>query len=72
MKNWNGLDTLKNIKNETLILWGENDKAYNYEQVKTLNDLIPNCNLKIIKGCSHNAHLENPEEFNKYVSVFFK
>ena len=70
MKNWSGLDNLKNIKNETLILWGEKDKAYNYEQVKTLNDLIPNCDLKILKGCSHNAHLEKIEEFNKYVSDF--
>ena len=46
MKNWNGLDILKNIKNGTLILCSENDKAYNYEQVKTLNDLIPNFNFE--------------------------
>ena len=23
IKNWNGVDTLKNIKNETLIIWGD-------------------------------------------------
>ena len=35
-KNWNGVDTLKNIKNETLIIWGDKDKSYNFEQIQTL------------------------------------
>jgi len=35
-KNWNGVDSLKNIKNETLIVWGDQDKSYNLEQVQTL------------------------------------
>ena len=72
MKNWNGLKDLKNIKNETLIIWGDQDKAYNFNQVETLNDNIPNSNLKIIKGCSHNVHLEKPDEFNTIVSEFLK
>jgi pimeloyl-ACP methyl ester carboxylesterase len=72
MKNWNGVKNLKNIKNETLIIWGDQDKAYNFDQVETLNDNIPNSNLKIIKGCSHNVHLEKPDEFNTIVSEFLK
>ena len=70
MKNWDGVKNLKNIKNETLIIWGDQDKAYNFNQVETLNDNIPNSNLKIIKGCSHNVHLEKPDEFNKVVERF--
>ena len=27
MKNWNGVKNLKNIKNETLIIWGDQDKG---------------------------------------------
>ena len=72
MKNWHGVENLKNIKNETLIIWGEQDKAYNFNQVKTLNDNIPNSDLKIIKGCSHNVHLEKPDEFNTTVEEFLK
>ena len=72
MKNWNGVENLKNIKNETLIIWGDQDRAYNLNQVKTLNDNIPNSDLVIIKGCSHNVHLEKPDEFNKTVSDFLK
>ena len=26
--------------------------------------------LKIIKGCSHNVHLEKPDEFNEVVKYF--
>ncbi|WP_415285044.1 alpha/beta fold hydrolase [Candidatus Pelagibacter sp. Uisw_130] len=72
MKNWDGVKNLQNIKNETLIVWGDKDKAYNFNQVETLNDNIPNSNLKIIKGCSHNVHLEKPDEFNTIVSEFIK
>ena len=71
MKNWSGIENLKNIKNETLIIWGDQDRAYNFNQVETLNDNIPNSDLKIIKDCSHNVHLEKPEEFNA-VEEFLK
>ena len=72
MKNWNGVENLKNIKNETLIVWGNKDKAYNFDQVETLNNNIPNSDLKIIDGCSHNVHLERPDEFNIIVEEFLK
>ena len=71
LKNWRGLENLKNIKNPTLIIWGDQDKAYNFDQVDTLNNNIPNSELKIIEGCSHNVHLEKPDEFNKVVEYFF-
>jgi pimeloyl-ACP methyl ester carboxylesterase len=70
MKNWSGIENLKNIKNETLIVWGDQDKAYNFNQVETLNNNIPNSDLKVIKGCSHNVHLEKPEKFNAVVEEF--
>jgi len=72
MKNWNGVTNLKNIKIETLIVWGDQDKAYNFNQIKTLNDNIPNSDLKVMKGCSHNAHLEKPDEFNIVIEEFLK
>ena len=67
MKNWRGFENLKNIINETLIIWGDKDVSYNFEQVDTLNKNIPNSDLAILKGCSHNVHLEKPQEFNKIV-----
>lgn len=70
MKNWNGLENLKNINNKTLIIWGDQDKAYNFKQIDTLNKNILNSNLKIFKGCSHNVHLEVPEKFNNTIKDF--
>ena len=72
MKNWSGVDNLKDIKNKTLIIWGDKDKAYNYNQVETLNNNIPNSELKVIEGCSHNVHLEKPDVFNKTITEFLK
>ena len=72
MKNWNGIKNLQNIKNETLIVWGDQDKAYNFNQVETLVKNIPNSELKIVKGCSHNVHLEKPDKFNNIVDKFLK
>ena len=72
MKNWDGVRNLQNIKNKTLIVWGDQDKAYNFNQVETLKGNIPNSDLKIIKGCSHNVHLEKSDEFNIIVEEFLK
>ena len=70
MKNWSGLENLKNIKNKTLIIWGDKDRAYNRNQVDTLNENIIDSNLIIFEGYSHNVHLENSEKFNKIVCDF--
>ena len=70
MKNWRGIDNLKNIKNDTLIIWGDKDTSYNFEQVDTLNKNIKNSRLEIFKDCAHNVHLEQPDQFNNLVKEF--
>ena len=70
MKNWSGKDNLKNIKNDTLIVWGDKDTSYNFEQVDTLNKNIKNSSLEIFKNCSHNVHLEEPDKFNNLIKDF--
>jgi pimeloyl-ACP methyl ester carboxylesterase len=69
-KNWNGVDNLKKIKNETLILWGDQDKSYNLNQVQTLKNDIKDSKLFIFKNCAHNVHLEEPDKFNKTLKDF--
>ena len=70
MKNWRGKENLKNIKNETLIIWGDKDTSYNFDQVDTLKKNIKNSRLEIFKNCAHNVHLEQPDEFNNLVQKF--
>ena len=67
MKNWRGYENLKNIKNDTLIIWGDKDASYNFEQIETLNKHISNSKIEIFKGCCHNVHLEQPQKFNETV-----
>ena len=70
MKNWRGKENLKNIKNETLIIWGDKDTSYNFDQVDTLKKNIKNSRLEIFKNCAHNVHLEQPDQFNNLVQKF--
>jgi pimeloyl-ACP methyl ester carboxylesterase len=67
---WDGIDTLKNIKNKTLIIWGDQDKSYKYKQIKILEKRIKNSKLVVFKGCAHNVHLEQPNLFNQTVKNF--
>ena len=43
-----------------------------WEQIEILKNNIPNCELKVFKGYSHNVHLEIPDKFNKYIDDFLK
>ena len=70
MKNWSGKEDLKNIKSETLIIWGDKDTSYNFHQVETLNKNIKNSRLKIFKDCAHNVHLEQTDHFNNLIQEF--
>ena len=70
INNWNSVDNLKDIKNETLIIWGEQDKSYNFEQVQALEKNIENSKLIIFKNCAHNVHLEQADQFNKTIKSF--
>jgi len=69
-KNWNGVDELKNIKNETMIVWGDQDKSYNINQIEILKRNILNSSLAIFMGCAHNVHLEKVDEFNNKIQEF--
>jgi len=49
---------------------GDKDTSYNFQQVDTLNKNIKNSVLEIFENCSHNVHLEKPNEFNILVEKF--
>ena len=70
MRDWNGLENFKNINSKTLIIWGDKDKSYNFEQVSMLKNNIPDSDLKIFENCCHNVHLESPDKFNEVVKDF--
>ncbi len=51
-------DKARNIKAETLIIWGENDEAVPVSEASRLEELIPN-SAKIILPGTHYCYLEN-------------
>ncbi len=59
-------DELKNIKCPTLLIWGTNDEAVDYEDALKLEKLIPDAGLVTYEGCSHYAYLER---LNQTISV---
>lgn len=51
---------LTEIKAPTLIIWGTRDSFVPYRAVKTLNLLIANSELKVIKGADHAIYRKQP------------
>lgn len=70
MQKWNGIDSLKNIKQETLIVYGEEDRTYDISQQTLLNENITHSKIVGIPNSAHNTHLEKPNEFNAIVRAF--
>ncbi|WP_411892855.1 alpha/beta fold hydrolase [Yoonia sp. SDW83-1] len=64
MENWTGKAHLAALKPKTLVIWGDGDRTYNWQQIECLWQTIPNTNLCVFPNCAHAVHLENPEGFN--------
>ena len=63
---------LKQIENETLIIWGENDKLFAVEYGEAAVKIIPNAKLYIIPDAGHLPLMDQPEVFNKILEDFLK
>ncbi len=62
----------KEIKNETLLLWGNLDTSTPLKDAYKLNKLIKNSALIILKDASHFPYLDYPYLTNKIIHEFFK
>ncbi|MBX2869789.1 MAG: alpha/beta hydrolase [Acidiferrobacterales bacterium] len=69
-EHWSSVSRLNAIDTPTLIVWGDQDKSYNWQQIEQLWDSIPNAQLSVLPGCAHNAHLEKETLFNAVVKGF--
>lgn len=70
MQSWSGEAHLPKITNETLIIWGDEDRTYDWSQIEILWTHIPNSNLAVLPSCAHAVHAERPELFNALVHQF--
>lgn len=65
-------DIIPNITCPTLLIWGENDTATPLEDAKTIEKLIPDAGLCVIKGTGHYSFCERPYEAHAILRSFIK
>ncbi len=63
-------EELNQIKQPTLLIWGNNDTITPPFVAKEFNKLIPNSELHFIDKCGHAPMMEVPNEFNEILSKF--
>ncbi|RTL58450.1 MAG: alpha/beta hydrolase [Sphingobacteriales bacterium] len=63
-------DELQQIKQPTLLIWGNNDTITPPFVAKEFNKLIPHSELHFIDKCGHAPMMEVPDEFNKILHGF--
>ncbi len=63
-------EMLGQIKNETLIVWGEDDLLFSVEHAEAAARIIPNAKLHLIKKAGHLPLIDQPEIFNRCVIAF--
>jgi pimeloyl-ACP methyl ester carboxylesterase len=65
-------EELNNIKQPTLLIWGNNDTITPPFVAREFQRLIPNSELHFIDKCGHAPMMEQPDEFNIILDKFLK
>jgi 2-hydroxy-6-oxonona-2,4-dienedioate hydrolase len=65
-------EELNQIKQPTLLVWGNNDTITPPFVAKEFNKLIPNSELHFVDKCGHAPMMEVPDEFNAILHKFLK
>ncbi len=65
-------EELNQIKQPTLLVWGNNDTITPPFVGREFNKLIPNSELHFVDKCGHAPMMEVPEEFNAILHRFLK
>lgn len=70
MNGWSGAAHLPHIKAKTLIIWGDHDRTYPWNQTEELWRSIEGACLAVLPGCAHASHLEKSSLFNAVLENF--
>jgi pimeloyl-ACP methyl ester carboxylesterase len=63
---------LSKIQQQTLILWGENDRILGTADAHKFQKALPNSQLIWIQNCGHVPHLEQPQLTAQYILNFIQ
>ncbi|WP_371225065.1 alpha/beta fold hydrolase [Roseovarius sp. 2305UL8-3] len=70
MQGWSGVSHLPEIQTQTLLIWGDRDRTYPWNQTEQLWRSISGASLAVMPKCAHAAHLEKPKLFNSILDDF--
>ncbi len=65
-------ELLSKVKQETLLIWGDNDTATPVADAKLMEERIPNAGLVVLKGAGHFSFLEQPVIFKNIMKSYFQ
>lgn len=65
-------ELLPNIKQDTLLIWGDKDTATPIEDAKIMEKMIPNSGLVVLQGTGHFSFLEQPIVFRNVMRSYFQ
>lgn len=63
---------LPEIKQDTLLIWGDKDTATPISDAKKMEALIPNSGLAVLSGTGHFSFLEQPVVFRNIMRAYFQ
>ena len=63
---------LKDIKPETLLVFGDKDEATPLWQGKKMESMMPNATLVVFEGDDHYAYFHQGDRFNRVLEAFLK
>lgn len=70
MQAWSGRQNLSRIERDALVLWGDQDRTYDWAQIHVLWKEVPSAALAVVPGCAHAVHAEKPDLFVKLLNDF--
>ncbi|WP_163832786.1 alpha/beta fold hydrolase [Spartinivicinus ruber] len=62
--------SLRQVKSDTLIIWGENDQLFSVEHAEAAAMVMPNAKLYCIQEAGHLPLIDQPDIFNKVLLGF--
>ncbi|MCR4695143.1 MAG: alpha/beta hydrolase [Pseudobutyrivibrio sp.] len=62
---------LPDIKQDTLLIWGDKDTATPISDAHLMDELIPYSGLVVLEGSGHYSFLEQPQKFKSVMRSYF-
>jgi 2-hydroxy-6-oxonona-2,4-dienedioate hydrolase len=67
---WTGEDFLSQIRTKTIVISGDGDRTYAWDQTHLLWTSIPEAKLAVVPGCAHAVHAEKARLLNLLILDF--